>query len=365
MAIVAFSTFASHAPAQSWSTLDLAGGRVEYFGFLPSLAMTIGASTGRNTNRTTLALGGVSTFFESGSNSTILTTDAAWRPVAPSAGRPYVELYGSGALSRYTFADPVLDGHAGARLRRGRRQSSIWIGGDIGGAVGRADATSIRRLAAGGSWATADRQFSMGGQARSTVFDHASAFTDVTADVEAQPARLGGRVSLALGGGLRFEQYDRIRGFGAATVAVRLAEHVHASATFGNSLADPIRLTPQASFASIGLKFSRRTPAPKSRSASTPGEGFRATKLPDGRMELIVHLPGATRVEIIGDFTNWDPVMLRRLDSGEWSGAFLLSPGIYRYNVRVDGGDWIVPPGAGRVSDDFGGEAAVLVIPSP
>jgi hypothetical protein len=37
--------------------------------------------------------------------------------------------------------------------------------------------------------------------------------------------------------------------------------------------------------------------------------------------------------------------------------------GLYRIDVRVDGGAWTVPPGLAAVPDDFGGEVGLLVVP--
>jgi len=35
---------------------------------------------------------------------------------------------------------------------------------------------------------------------------------------------------------------------------------------------------------------------------------------------------------------------------------------VYRVNLRVDGGPWIVPPGLPSVVDEFGGAVGILTI---
>jgi hypothetical protein len=39
-----------------------------------------------------------------------------------------------------------------------------------------------------------------------------------------------------------------------------------------------------------------------------------------------------------------------------------LKPGKYQMNLRIDGGNWLVPPGLLSMSDEFGGTVGLLVI---
>jgi hypothetical protein len=70
-----------------------------------------------------------------------------------------------------------------------------------------------------------------------------------------------------------------------------------------------------------------------------------------------------TIVEISGDFTHWTPATLTRDVQGNWSGRFEASPGLHRFNVRVDHGPWTVPAGVSRSDDDLGGEAGEFIVP--
>lgn len=78
---------------------------------------------------------------------------------------------------------------------------------------------------------------------------------------------------------------------------------------------------------------------------------------------LAIHAPAAVQVEIAGDFSNWEPVALSRDDSGTWTVGLPLSRGTYRFNVRIDGGAWIVPAGVSGLTDEFGGAVGVLRVP--
>jgi hypothetical protein len=81
-----------------------------------------------------------------------------------------------------------------------------------------------------------------------------------------------------------------------------------------------------------------------------------------GQRSIRVRAPDARRVELMGDFTQWQVVSLVRLPDGTWSVTLPLAPGTYRMNIRVDGGAWGVPPGVPALSDDFGGVVGVLNI---
>ncbi len=90
---------------------------------------------------------------------------------------------------------------------------------------------------------------------------------------------------------------------------------------------------------------------------------FEAAPDSSDRWTLRVQAPTAARVEIMGDFTHWEPVALDRDANGRWSVRFAVAPGIHRMNVRVDGGPWGVPPGVPVLHDEFSGAVGMLVIP--
>ena len=80
--------------------------------------------------------------------------------------------------------------------------------------------------------------------------------------------------------------------------------------------------------------------------------------------EVTIRLPAtaAEQPSVAGDFSNWEPVSMRRA-GGEWVATFRLEPGVYRYAFRRADGSWFVPRDApGRTDDGFGGESIVLVV---
>ena len=46
-----------------------------------------------------------------------------------------------------------------------------------------------------------------------------------------------------------------------------------------------------------------------------------------------------------------------------WRYPAALPPGMYRFNLRVDGGPWLAPGGLPVAADEFGGAVAVVVVP--
>lgn len=82
-----------------------------------------------------------------------------------------------------------------------------------------------------------------------------------------------------------------------------------------------------------------------------------------GRAVLRVHAREARRVEIAGDFTDWRPLALLRLNGGWWGVMVQADPGPHRVQIRLDGGAWFAPPGLPRAEPGPAGEAATLIVP--
>jgi len=118
---------------------------------------------------------------------------------------------------------------------------------------------------------------------------------------------------------------------------------------------------------SIGLEFVRGRPR------AAPGDGPLAARPPlapgfelfqgsPGSATLIVRHAAAGRVELVGDFTAWEPLELAAWAPGVWRATVALAPGIHQVNVRFDGGPWRVPEGLSSTDDGFGGRVGVLVV---
>jgi hypothetical protein len=143
-----------------------------------------------------------------------------------------------------------------------------------------------------------------------------------------------------------------------------ISEQVGLLASGGYQPPDGSLRTPGGRFLKVGL--SAALPRGGRESAATlPAPRPRAvelTPLADGFQELVITAPGAREVEIMGDFTDWLPVPLVAAGGGRWRLRIRLLPGAYGLNVRYDRGAWVVPAGLPVMTDDFGGEAGVLLV---
>lgn len=73
---------------------------------------------------------------------------------------------------------------------------------------------------------------------------------------------------------------------------------------------------------------------------------------------------GVSRVAVAGDFSNWRPVELRRVEgSARWTVTLPIRAGRYTYAFVVDGQRWVADPIAPVAPDaDFGTGGSVLVV---
>jgi hypothetical protein len=78
--------------------------------------------------------------------------------------------------------------------------------------------------------------------------------------------------------------------------------------------------------------------------------------------EVRVWAPGNPRVELLADFTDWVPVPLVRQPSGDWQGYYRVPPGARRVNLRLNGGEVVVPLNVSAVDDEFTGRVGVLIV---
>jgi hypothetical protein len=77
-----------------------------------------------------------------------------------------------------------------------------------------------------------------------------------------------------------------------------------------------------------------------------------------------IHAPGAQQVELVGDFNNWSPGVIRLHGpdaSGHWTANVDLPEGHYEYQFLVNGKTWVTDPNAiAHRPDGFGRENAVV-----
>src|SRR2546425_35234 len=82
-----------------------------------------------------------------------------------------------------------------------------------------------------------------------------------------------------------------------------------------------------------------------------------------GLVRLVVHAPGATHVELAGDFTDWQPLALVGRGNGVWESVLQIPSGLHRVNVRIDGAGWVAPAGITWAADEYGSEVGIFAVP--
>lgn len=80
-----------------------------------------------------------------------------------------------------------------------------------------------------------------------------------------------------------------------------------------------------------------------------------------GQYVFTLNIPSARTVEIAGDFTAWEAVTLRQINATRWEVLLSVTPGPHRCNVRIDGAEWVPPPGVTSVKDEFNGRVGLFV----
>lgn len=198
-----------------------------------------------------------------------------------------------------------------------------------------------------------------------TACRHQSRLTDIEGTVHWEHRLM----ELTVRGGQRFG--DRLdvtaesRQWASAQAALWVTSQLAAVAGGGREPAQPTRGLPARSYGSLGVMLAY-WPIPRGIvPVETPASLVHAFELrPAGTalQRLTARIGGVETVEIMGDFTDWAPIPLIRRGRDLWELLLPLNPGVHQINLRIDGGQWIAPPGVPTLKDGFNGEVGVLVV---
>jgi hypothetical protein len=180
----------------------------------------------------------------------------------------------------------------------------------------------------------------------------------------------GEQVELATGGGVREHSPSGAAAqlWGSASATLWMADRAAIVLAMGRALADESRGVPSVRYLSVGVRIASRG------GRGAPGSPVRRVARDEpGRLDVVsgadsarvisVHSMTANSIEIMADFTDWEPVALAKLPNGDWSTERVIAAGSHRIAMRVDGGAWTVPPNLPRVTDEFGGEVGIVIVP--
>jgi hypothetical protein len=278
--------------------------------------------------------------------------------------RPEVAPFASGTRHQ----DGGGTGHLGGamRLHLVRGRWGVWIGGEGGRAWNGLD-WRTSRLAETGAWAgvgagTATVRVSVAEVAPAEEFGNAEIGYRLDRGRLELGAYAGGRLQLAAGAGAA-------AAWAGANAGWWLTDRIAVTAGGGSYPADPAEGLPRAAFVTLGARIASgrtepalRTYDPQGLRRRSPARGPALEARRDGD-EAILTLRGvrASQVELMGDLTAWLPVAFQGRD-GRWTLRLRAAPGVYRVNIRRDGGEWTVPPATTTAADEFGGAVGVIVI---
>lgn len=388
LAIAGFSlTAASTLAAQSTATLDVTSSRLRYSGdTAASGAFTIApAFRAVLPNASLDASGGLSQFAGGGWTTQGLLAGAAFTPWRPVVG----ELAGTTGGSVHADGNRTGQSLASVRLHVLHGGVGAWLGGSAGEQW---DSLGWHRVRGteGGVWAQHAGLTATLSVAPTRVADSIS-FTDAQialralvdrADITATIGRRGGDEG-AFGGGAQ--------GWINASVALWIGRSFALTASGGRYPSDPLQGYRPATYGELGIRFGIRDFTQPRASASAPDRapeltpsrplsvldraeqeterevsGFELVTASGDERTIRIHAPSAQRVEIIGDFTTWQPVSLTPAsEAGWWTVTLPIAAGTYEMNIRIDGGAWLVPPGLTSLLDEDGGVVGVLEVQNP
>jgi hypothetical protein len=156
------------------------------------------------------------------------------------------------------------------------------------------------------------------------------------------------------------------RQWSSAMATVWLTDRIAIVGGGGRQPALPLRGLPARTFAMGGLELAywpmSKNSVPVSLPHSPLVKSFEMKPGVSGMHKIIIHVSGVETVDVMGDFSDWSPLVVSRRGRDLWELSIPLSPGMHQINVRVDNGPWMAPPGMPTMRDNFGGEVGLIGI---
>jgi hypothetical protein len=235
------------------------------------------------------------------------------------------------------------------------RSAGAWVGSSLASARNSFDTASVTGVTPnGGLWI-------QNGPIRASLsYQHTRVSGDAYPEGNAAIAANRNRIDLTVYGGMRRSPYEGLdESWVGVAAAVWITPNAALLVSGGRYAADVLQALPGGRFASIGVRLTPRRTRPVPSLDLTPIV-YSAEDARGGSIGFLIE--GAAHVEIAGDWNGWQLTPLTRDGGGQWILPVDLHPGVYRFNVRVDGERWIVPEGVPEVDDGYGEQVGLLII---
>jgi hypothetical protein len=185
-------------------------------------------------------------------------------------------------------------------------------------------------------------------------------------DIEATLGWARGNLALEAGAGRRIGKAFRYTSWHVQAL-YQMTNRVALVASSGQFPVDVVSGLPSGGFTTLSMRFNLRNdpPAPSRSSLSRSRSSlaaFTAAPAENGTHLIVVRVPEARTVEMMGDFTDWTPVLLVPGESDYWRLRMKIPAGMHEVNLRVDGGPWTVPAGLTTMDDGLGGTVGMFVV---
>jgi hypothetical protein len=292
--------------------------------------------------------------------------------VGPTAGAAHWQLDGVASAFGETSVATTTSAEVAARARLGSLLRGGALGAGIGANARGAAHNPLYRAQGDAWWSIDDERLVVNMALTHTRSLFAITPTSPTPSQDISYVDLGvnwrhdaGGLSMGVGGGIRGQSESsrtKTNGWGAVDMAAWIKPQLALTLGAGSTLDDAVRGVPHATFASVAVRIAaQRHTTIFSRTPTIAGPRIMVERAGELR-RIEVRVDGASRVEIMGDFTNWTPVPLDHVEGG-WRVERVIPPGPHRVAIRVDGGAWIVPANLPRIDDDLAGPVGIITVP--
>ena len=338
--------------------VDLNAMRIEYDTLAPLDAPSLSALTEWLGRSTFARLSGSVTDFEgAGWSLQGRGNVAGWLAPVGLLSPVRLELAGTAGGSRHSRGFDSFVAQVDARVHLRARAAGAWAGASLATARNSFDSSAVRAVVPTmGAWAQT------GGVRGSLSLLATRVAGETHPEAHAAITYTRARADMTLWAGFRrspFEGAGLDEEWAGASASIWVSDHVALVLTGGRYSADLLQGLPGGSFLSIGLKLTPRRVRPIPISAPAPIVYSRE----DARAGSIgFRVEGAEAVEVAGDWNGWVPEPLSRDASGRWVMPSTVGPGVYRFNLRVDGERWVVPEEVPSIEDGFGGRVGLLIV---